>query len=127
VATDQLPKSANRGAKNNEDLRGWIICWLVAFFTITLVIVGVYGLATIMGVPSTPLAIYESRIAAFLDAFGYVWLLFPVGGAYAVTRLYEAYRHNRLRKTHITVWHFVCRHCEMQWTVRREPTARKLS
>ena len=92
--------------------------FIVAYLAIGIVVeFGVFGLLYFTGHISDP-------------QYGAIGLIgFPIAflGAIISIPLYWAWRQNRLSKTHITVWRFMCRQCKMEWTYRQEPTGKKLS
>ncbi len=92
--------------------------FVVAYLAIAIVVVlGIVGLLYLTGHISDPR----------YGAIGFIGMPIPFFGAIISIPLYWAWRQNGLSKTHITIWRFMCGQCEMEWTYRQEPTAKKLS
>lgn len=99
----------------------WAVTWLVAVFAIVFLLVVAVSIffSLARGNP------YEDPLVNNTVSIGVLFTVFgPFAAAFIATPLLLR-RRNKLSKTCITIYHFVCWNCKYRWTVTREPSAQK--
>jgi hypothetical protein len=101
----------------------WAVTWLVAFFVIVVLFIVAFSIlfSRARGNP------YEDPLVNNVVSIGVLFTVIgPFVAAFIATPLLVRSR-NRLSKTCITIYYFVCWNCKNEWTVTQEPPAKNLS